>query len=243
VGSIRDSRDKEQLAKNNITHILTIHEDPREGGVDGIKYLLFTASDNSAQEIKKFFAESIDFIHDARLNNGNVLVHCLAGISRSTTLVIAYIMTVIEMPWYEALNAVRGARRGCNPNFGFQRQLQAYEFTTIKSVRDNLFKKHGIYDKSRDLIHCKALLEVYKQHQEIAEQTKKQSVNSVPIKTYPLAYNAYNLDQKEDVNKATASSTVTSSTTDEHKPQAVTIEANKELNEKEKEEFIEKLFD
>lgn len=59
--------------------------------------MLFTASDNSAQEIKKFFAESIDFIHDARLNNGNVLVHCLAGISRSTTLVIAYIMTVIEV--------------------------------------------------------------------------------------------------------------------------------------------------
>lgn len=38
MGSIRDSRDKEQLAKNNITHILTIHEDPREGGVDVFVY-------------------------------------------------------------------------------------------------------------------------------------------------------------------------------------------------------------
>lgn len=44
MGSIRDSRDKEQLAKNNITHILTIHEDPREGGVDVFVYfsLLFS---------------------------------------------------------------------------------------------------------------------------------------------------------------------------------------------------------
>lgn len=34
VGSIRDSRDKEQITKFNITHILTIHEDPREGGLE-----------------------------------------------------------------------------------------------------------------------------------------------------------------------------------------------------------------
>ena len=34
VGSIRDSRDKEQIAKYNISHILTIHEDPREGGFE-----------------------------------------------------------------------------------------------------------------------------------------------------------------------------------------------------------------
>ena len=34
MGSIRDSRDKEQIAKNNITHILTIHEDPRDDGLE-----------------------------------------------------------------------------------------------------------------------------------------------------------------------------------------------------------------
>ena len=34
MGSIRDSRDKDQLTKYNISHILTIHEDPREGGIE-----------------------------------------------------------------------------------------------------------------------------------------------------------------------------------------------------------------
>ncbi len=34
VGSIRDSRDKEQIKKNNITHILSIYEDPKESGVE-----------------------------------------------------------------------------------------------------------------------------------------------------------------------------------------------------------------
>lgn len=58
----------------------------------------------------------------------------LAGISRSTSLAISYIMTITEMPWYDSLNVVRAARKGANPNFGFQRQLQNFEFTTLKLV-------------------------------------------------------------------------------------------------------------
>lgn len=34
VGSIRDSIDKEQLKKNNITHILSIHENPKERAIE-----------------------------------------------------------------------------------------------------------------------------------------------------------------------------------------------------------------
>jgi protein-tyrosine phosphatase len=66
----------------------------------------------------------------------DILVLCfsMAGISRSTTLVISYIMTVCEMSWCDSMNAVRAARKGANPNYGFQRQLQNFEFTTLKMV-------------------------------------------------------------------------------------------------------------
>ena len=58
----------------------------------------------------------------------------LAGVSRSATIIIAYLMTVTDLPWTEAMNAVRGARKQSNPNFGFQRQLQNYEHTRVKTV-------------------------------------------------------------------------------------------------------------
>ena len=58
----------------------------------------------------------------------------LAGVSRSTSICIAYIMTVSDLTWVEAMNAVRGSRKQCNPNFGFQRQLQNYENTTLVQV-------------------------------------------------------------------------------------------------------------
>ena len=59
--------------------------------------MCFKASDCDGQELKQLFQDAIDFIHKARLNNQNVLVHCLAGISRSVTIVIAYIMTLVEV--------------------------------------------------------------------------------------------------------------------------------------------------
>jgi hypothetical protein len=60
--------------------------------------------------------------------------HSLAGVSRSTTIAIAYVMTVTDLSWVDAINAIRGARKVANPNFGFQRQLQNYEFMQLKAV-------------------------------------------------------------------------------------------------------------
>lgn len=58
-----------------------------------IKYLLIHAHDSPQQNIYKFFEESIEFIHKARTSGGAVFVHCRVGMSRSVTLVIAYIMS------------------------------------------------------------------------------------------------------------------------------------------------------
>jgi hypothetical protein len=39
-------------------------------------------------------------------------------------------MTIVEMPWYDALNAVRAARKGANPNFGFQSKLVIFKINS-----------------------------------------------------------------------------------------------------------------
>ena len=51
----------------------------------------------------------------------------MAGISRSTTLVTAYIMTVTEMDWTEILKSIKCSRPITNPNAGFQRQLKEFD--------------------------------------------------------------------------------------------------------------------
>lgn len=142
IGNFRDSKDPEQLQENNITHILAIHDNARKMHQDK-EYLCIRASDSPGQNLIQFFSTCNDFIHSARLSGGNVLIHCLAGVSRSVTIAVAYLMSVTALHWRDALNAVRGARSVANPNFGFQRQLQNFEMERLKDERRRLREKYS----------------------------------------------------------------------------------------------------
>lgn len=58
----------------------------------------------------------------------------LAGMSRSVTVAVAYIMSVTSLNWKEALKVVRVGRAVANPNFGFQKQLQNFEMFKLAEV-------------------------------------------------------------------------------------------------------------
>ncbi|XP_043990317.1 dual specificity protein phosphatase 22-B isoform X1 [Gambusia affinis] len=135
LGNFKDARDREQLARNNITHILSVHECAAPM-LPEMTYLCLTATDMPSQDLTQHFKESIMFMHECRLKGEGCLVHCLAGVSRSVTLVIAYIMTMTGLGWQDVLNAVRVVRPCANPNLGFQKQLQEFEDTKAKEFRE-----------------------------------------------------------------------------------------------------------
>ncbi|XP_035268280.1 dual specificity protein phosphatase 22-B-like isoform X2 [Anguilla rostrata] len=128
LGNFKDARDREQLARNNITHILSIH-DSAAPQLQEMTYLCIPAADLPTQNLTQHFKDSIAFMHESRLKGEGCLVHCLAGVSRSVTLVVAYIMTVTELGWQDALAAVRVARPCAGPNIGFLRQLEEFQNT------------------------------------------------------------------------------------------------------------------
>ncbi|XP_016883144.1 dual specificity protein phosphatase 15 isoform X2 [Homo sapiens] len=133
LGNFIDAKDLDQLGRNKITHIISIHESPQPLLQD-ITYLRIPVADTPEVPIKKHFKECINFIHCCRLNGGNCLVHCFAGISRSTTIVTAYVMTVTGLGWRDVLEAIKATRPIANPNPGFRQQLE--EFGWASSQKD-----------------------------------------------------------------------------------------------------------
>lgn len=64
---------------------------------------------------------------EARSRQKGVLVHCLAGISRSVTITVAYLMYKCSLNLNDAFNLVRERKSNIAPNFHFMEQLYNFE--------------------------------------------------------------------------------------------------------------------
>jgi protein-tyrosine phosphatase len=123
----------------NIKAVITIETAPKPQYIlnyyrfNNIDFTYFYLPDHPDYNITQYFNDSYDFIHKHLKKGENVLVHCRMGISRSSTLVINYMlrelysMRKIEYPDYCILNSVleytRSKRPVVNPNQGFLDQL------------------------------------------------------------------------------------------------------------------------
>uniref|UniRef100_A0A8C4VIU0 Dual specificity protein phosphatase n=1 Tax=Gopherus evgoodei TaxID=1825980 RepID=A0A8C4VIU0_9SAUR len=115
---------RRELARLHITHILNASHSKWRGGAEyyegtGIRYLGIEAHDSPSFDMSPYFHPSADFIHQALRR---ILVHCAVGVSRSATLVLAYLMIRHRMTLVEAIKTVKD-HRGIIPNRGFLHQL------------------------------------------------------------------------------------------------------------------------
>lgn len=81
---------------------------------------MLLCQDDPSFEIKSIFTIAQGFINQNR-QGGNVLVHCMVGISRSVTVVTSYLMMKWGMIMEDALRHVIAQRPLVNPNKGFVR--------------------------------------------------------------------------------------------------------------------------
>ncbi|KAG2441094.1 hypothetical protein HXX76_003946 [Chlamydomonas incerta] len=93
LGDWEHAADNERLAEMGIKRILTIHNHPENlRPPPGIKHLRQQLPDIEDADISAYFSEAFDFIDEGRERKQPVLVHCGAGVSRSATLVMMYLM-------------------------------------------------------------------------------------------------------------------------------------------------------
>lgn len=118
------------VRRNGITHVLSIGVKPPDQ-VDGVEYHFFpNIEDEDESLIYEIFCDTNKIIQDfceSKMENKKLLIHCMAGVSRSATVLTAYLIRHREMTFESALRLVRDARFQVDPNPGFRKQLRLYE--------------------------------------------------------------------------------------------------------------------
>ena len=113
------------LKSCGITHILSVikymNTNPHK---EEMEHHNIPINDFPSENISQYFEESYEYIKSVK---GNILIHCQAGVSRSATIVIAFLMKEKGISFETAINLVRTKREIISPNFGFRQQLIKYQ--------------------------------------------------------------------------------------------------------------------
>lgn len=136
LGSLESARNRHFLLRRGITHVLSIIECEASFFPELFTYKHISARDHDSEDLSAIFEEAIAFIDEGR-QKGGVVVHCAMGVSRSASLVIAYVMKSKKMCFADAYHFVKKHREVIYPNEGFKKQLLDFEDSIKTGKKEN----------------------------------------------------------------------------------------------------------
>lgn len=148
LGNIDAAFNKKKLKQLGIKKVLTVmsafgnHYSPHE-----FIHKSIDVDDDFRTNIICHFKECISFIE----GKDKIFIHCAAGMSRSPTIVIAYIMWKRKLRLNEAIKFVKEKRSIISPNDNFMNQLKIFEELLIKNdynINNINFKKIKVNDSN-----------------------------------------------------------------------------------------------
>ncbi|XP_028316214.1 dual specificity protein phosphatase 1 [Gouania willdenowi] len=133
LGSAYHASRKDMLDMLGITALINVSANCPNHFEDSFLYKSIPVEDNHKADISSWFNEAIEFIDSVRNKGGRVFVHCQAGISRSATICLAYLMRTNRVKLDEAFEFVKQRRSIISPNFSFMGQLLQFESQVLAS--------------------------------------------------------------------------------------------------------------
>jgi hypothetical protein len=154
LGSDSVARNRETLRESGITHVLNcVGFVCPEYFRDDLSYKTLWLQDSPSEDITSILYDVFDYFEEVREQSGRVFVHCCQGVSRSTSLVIAYLMWRDGRSFEDAFQDVKAARGVTNPNMGFacqllqcQKRVHATPVSPNSALRMYRMAPHSPYD-------------------------------------------------------------------------------------------------
>ncbi|PBK63486.1 phosphatases II [Armillaria solidipes] len=123
LGNLTSAMSAGQRTMLGITHIVSVCP---EYSSTGPNHLTIAVDDSEYDDLLIHLPRACQFIESALAQGGCVLVHCVMGISRSTTVVAAYLMKTRGISTSLALKLIKRERPCAHPNYGFIKQLDTF---------------------------------------------------------------------------------------------------------------------
>jgi len=128
IGDLASASNYEKLKEHGITHIITAVLGVSPQFPKDFTYLTVPIKDVETEDIRPYLGQTTSFIDNALASGGKVFVHCMCGVSRSASIVAAWLMT--KRGEDDIIQFIRN-KRGCvDPNIGFRDQLKEYKLET-----------------------------------------------------------------------------------------------------------------
>ncbi|RWS08043.1 dual specificity protein phosphatase MPK-4-like protein [Dinothrombium tinctorium] len=146
LSGILSVNSQQTLLKLNIKKVLTVDIKPIERKPPVDDYMFIRVNDHWDEDLISYFEPTYEFIKEGQITGRNVIVHCVGGVSRSATIVIAYLMNKYKWSYLKTFRYLEKKRSIIDPNYGFKEQLKLFEEmgfkinTSNKTYRNLLLK-------------------------------------------------------------------------------------------------------
>ena len=136
-GNKYDAMNVSKLANLGVKYVVNATKHlPNSGENNNIEYHRIYINDTTSDEFGPFLERAADWINDKTIKaDGNVFIHCHAGISRSSTVTISFMIKYLGYKSDTALLHIRKGRNIANPNSSFWKELEQM---------DRKYEKYGM---------------------------------------------------------------------------------------------------
>ena len=125
LGNYKAAQNTQVLKEKGISKVLTVMNEIKidYNNEKSFTHKTLDVMDIDYENIIQYFGECLNFIKGEE----KTLVHCAGGISRSPTIVIAYLMWSKKINYNEANKLVKMKKNNIRPNSGFIKQLKIFQ--------------------------------------------------------------------------------------------------------------------
>ena len=151
VGNYENAQNLDFLRSKNIDTIVNCSKELNNAHSNHFNYIRLELQDIPSQDLSHVLNPVSEKIIELIKDKKNVFVHCYAGISRSTSVVINTIMKLHDWDFEKSIKFVKKMHPNTNPNPGFIKQLSGIiddiDYTELEEQPDESnFTNSEVYD-------------------------------------------------------------------------------------------------